>query len=289
MSREKSTPILPPGQKEERPLFVIMMIMAFLAALTLMLTLMGLRQSASWQNDLKSAATVQLTGNDNLSNADQAARILKDLTGVRSATIVSEQENRALLGPWIGDLDLPEDIAIPILIRLDVDEARFDSVSADSALAAAGIEASVDNHRQWSKNLSSTWARIRFALLGLLTLILVATIAISSFATQSVLQARQNIINVLGQVGATDRFIARLFVTRFLSLGFKAAVTGAVLALLFMAGFMVLQNTGTDETGLKLGLGLSDFIWLVILAVIMGVISAMTAGYAARKSIQRQL
>ncbi len=286
MSSPRPTPILPKGHGEERPLFVIMAIMAFLASLSLVLVLMGLRQSASWQNDLKSAATVQIIGEDTISDADKAADILRTLSSVRSVDILSEAEGRTLLNPWIGELDLPNDITVPALIRLEIDDTTFDPVEIERRLITAGIEATVDNHRQWSKNLSSTWNRVRLALFSLLAIILCATVAISTFATRSVLQVRRNIILVLGQVGATDSFIGGLFVKRFLGLGFKAAITGIIFALIFVGIFMLWQNMGTDETGLKIKVEFSDILWLIALAFVMGAISALTAGAAARRSIQ---
>ena len=242
MNPEKMTPILPKGRREERPLFVIMAIMSFLATLTLLLVLMGLRQSASWQNDLQSAVTVQVISQDPAFSIEPVIDILDDHPGIRSASALDSEANRALLAPWIGTADLPEDLILPSLIRVDIDREQFDAMTLQAELDGAGFETIVDDHQQWSRNLSSTWSRVRLALLSLLVIIFFATIAISSFATQSVLQARQNIINVLAQVGARDSFIARLFLTRFLSVGFKAAISGRVLALAFMALFMIFQN-----------------------------------------------
>ncbi len=284
MSADRLTPILPKGHREERPLFVIMAVMSFLATLTLLLVLMGIRQSASWQNDLQSAATVQVM---TPAGGDVAVDILRQQPGVRAAELLDAQENRNLLAPWIGTAELPEDLIIPELVRLEIDRSNFDHKQIWNALAEQNIDVIVDDHQQWSRNLSSTWSRIRLFLFSLLAIILMATVAISSFATQSVLQARQNIINVLGQVGAEDGFIARLFVSRFLSIGFKAAISGMVLAVGFFALFMIFQNWGTDEHGMKVKIEISDLIWLILLALIMGTISAVTAGISAGRSIQR--
>lgn len=288
MSTTRATPILPRGQGEERPLIAIMAIMSFLAALSLLLVLMGLRQSASWQHDLQSAATVQITGENQVHNSNYALDILKRLPGVSSAKALSEYENRALLNPWIGEIDLPEDIEIPVLIRLTIDRSNFETEQVERALSQAGIPATVDNHRQWSENLSSTWNRIRLLLFSLLAIILCATVAISTFATRSVMLVRKNIIQVLGQVGATDSFIGGLFVKRFLGLGLKSAILGILAALIFLSLFMFWQNAGTDENGLKIGIEIGDILWLTVLAFVMGAISALTAGAAARRNIQKQ-
>ncbi len=290
MNTPKPTPILPPGQPEERPLFVIMTIMAFLAALTLMATLLGMRQSQSWQNDLKSAATLQIftkSGDTNESELNKAIQLLEATSGITSIDVVSDQESRALIRPWIGNLDLPTDIDMPSLIRLNIDRGKFDASALAGTLQAEGLITELDDHAQWSQNLSHTWGRVRLALLSLLTLMIVSTIAIASFATQSVLRSRKNIINVLGQVGASDHYIARLFVNRFMSLGFKAAITGVVLAIIFAVIFLLWQNAGTDNTGLKLSLKVSDIIWLLLLAIILGGISALTAGRNTLSTIRK--
>lgn len=288
MSDKHATPILPRGRGEDRPLIVIMSIMAFLATLSLVLVLMGIRQSNSWQSDLLSAATVQITGEDQMLKSNEALDLLQETPGVTSASALSETENRALLNPWIGEVELPDDISVPTLIRLSINPDTFNAGRVEDALLQVGITATVDNHRQWSKNLSSTWNRIRFALFLLLTIILIATIGITTFATRSVIQIRENIIQVLGQVGATDSFIGGLFVKRFLTLGLKSAIIGIVATLIFIGSFMIWQNTGTDENGLKIRLELGDFLWLTIFAFVMGAICALTAGAAARKSIQGQ-
>ncbi len=288
MSNNHPTPILPRGRGEDRPLIVILAIMSFLASLSLILVLMGVRQSSSWQNDLQSAATVQITGNDQFIKSNEALSILKNQPGVTAVSVLSESENRDLLNPWIGEVELPDDIAVPTLIRLSIDQQSFNVEKTENALTQAGIEATVDNHRQWSKNLSSTWSRIRFALFLLLAITLSATIGITTFATRSVIHIRQNIIQVLGQVGATDSFIGGLFVKRFLMLGLKSAFIGILVTLMFLGFFMIWQNSGTDENGLKITLEIGDFLWLTVLAFVMSAICALTAGVSARKSIQGQ-
>ena len=245
------------------------------------------RQSQDWQSDLQSSATLQVLP-DSEDELQKALDILTAQPGIMSAQILSEKENRDLLKPWIGEINLPDDIAVPVLIKVTADFDKLDEEALQNALAAADIIGEFDNHQQWNKNLVSTWVRFRLALIALLLVILSATVAISSFATQSVLGARQNIIRVLGQVGATDQFISALFTKRFLSLGFKAAVTGTVLALLFVAGFMLWQNLGTDQNGLKIGMETSDVIWLFALSLTLGIISALTAGRSARRSIRAQ-
>lgn len=288
MSKAHSTPILPRRQGEDRALISIMAIMSFLATLSLLLVLMGVRQSHSWQKDLLSAATVQVTGENQILKANEALTLLRSQPGVDDASVLTETENRALLNPWIGEVELPDDITVPTLIRLTIDPKDFKAKPTETALLRAGITATIDNHRQWSKNLSSTWNRIRIALFTLLGVILAATIGITAFATRSVMQIRQNIIQVLGQVGATDSFIGGLFVKRFLMLGLKSAIIGIIAALAFIGGFMLWQNTGTDENGLKISLEFTDFLWLTVFAFVMGAICALTAGAAARKSIQGQ-
>ncbi len=286
---DKPTPILPPGQSEERPLFVIIVIMSFLASVTMIVSTMGLRQSSAWQEDLRSSATVQITAADPVEKDAQITKaldILKTTPGILSAEKLTDAQNRELLTPWIGSLDLPDDITVPALIRIKTDKSRLNPEALATGFAKAGISAEFDDHSRRAKNLAGTWRRLQFALGFMLLLMIGATVAISGFATHSVLNARQNIISVLGQVGATDKFVGNLFVKRFLSLGFKASMTGMVLALLAAALFTIWQNAATDADGLKISLQLSDILRLIGLSVVLGTVCAFTAGYSARKSVR---
>lgn len=285
------TPLLPKGEAVERPLMVIMTTMAFLASLTLMLTLMGFRTSHAWQSDLEKTATIQVY----VSATQDTERALADARTIIATKLpgsvvkpLSASDAKELLRPWLGDLSLPVDLPLPIMLSLtDIPDASFDAQSLKSALADGGLDADVDDHNRWGESLMRTWRAVQIGMSVIIVIVMTASMAVATFAAQSVLRARQNIIYVLKQVGASDRFIVRLFWTRFLGFGLKGAFVGALTALLFLFVFTALKGSLTSGFLPALTLQVSDLIWLGVLTLVMGIITALTAGWAARSGLRR--
>ena len=279
--RKKDNPILPDRQPEERPLFIIMAIMSFLTALTVLIGLMGFRLSHSWQQDLAGTMTIQVLEAPDPLDPDPGPKIvdiIKDISPRHSVSVVSQTESRQLLRPWIGDLDLPDDLALPALVRLDA--LKSDHLSQlQERLDAEGFVVDIDDHSVWRKNIQRTWRAVQIALVLIIIIIMAASTFISSYATQSVLRARQNIIDVLSHVGARENYVAQLFISRFGSLGLKAACLGTVLALLAVLVLGLFSGFMSTDLRSILGPKVSDLIFLAILAIVMGLISGATAGH----------
>ncbi len=68
--------------------------------------------------------------------------------------------------------------------------------------------------------------------LGILALVIVATIISVSFATRGAMAANRPIVEVLHFVGAGDRYIANRFLRHFLRLGLEGGVIGGGVAML---------------------------------------------------------
>ncbi len=281
-------PILPDNQPEERPLFFIMAIMSYLTALTLLFGLMGFRVSQSWQQDLAGSMTIQLLEAADPLDPNPGPKIIEHIREVsprHKASVVSEKDSRALLRPWIGDLELPGDLSLPVLIRLDA-LPQDKLTELQSKLEVSGFEVDIDDHSVWRKNIQRSWRGVQLGMLAIILIILTASISISSYATQSVLRARQNIIDVLSHVGAKDQFIAKLFVSRFGGLGLKAACVGSILALISVLVLgLFIGFTGSDLQKI-VGPKLSDLIILGLLTAIMGIISGVTAGHITRSKLR---
>jgi len=80
---------------------------------------------------------------------------------------------------------------------------------------AGGAVASVDDHRAWIERMRSMTGATVFAGIGILALVVIATIISVSFATRGAMAANRPIVEVLHFVGAGDRFIANRFLPAF--------------------------------------------------------------------------
>ena len=272
ISLPPAQPLLPRRGRGDRPLLMIIAVMAFLAGLALLTAIWASRAGEIWTSGLDGQMTVQVM------DAEQAgaAVALIDALPRISAERLSDDAIDALLAPWLGTAELPDDIPVPAMIRVD------GTIMADELadrLAGAGIEADVDDHQRWADRVrrAALWSRL--SALAVLAMILAAGAATSSFATEAAMRSEEVVIRVLGQVGAQDRFVARLFIERFFFAGLKAGVAGGLGALLFGAVMGL-------AFGAPFGSGGSAVFWMVMLSFLFGIISAVSAGRMALSRLQ---
>ena len=282
----KADPILPGDVRSDRPLFIVLSILVFLACLSAIAAHAGFRAAGGWNSDLTRNATVQV-----LSGGEDAQSGVIDLTepikGIYAANTVSREDAEALLRPWLGSAQLPDDLPLPLLVELGLtgDNPRaLDELS--SAIEAAGIDAQIDDHQRWSREIRRAAFAVQLVGALGLTLLIAATGAAAGFATQSGMAARHIIIDVLRQVGASPAYISRLFVWRFGKLGALAGGVGAILALI-MAGLFWLM-TGRGALMPSFTLDGYDILILLLAPVITAVICAVAAGFTAKMQIARE-
>ena len=259
--------LLPERARGDRPLLVIMGVMAFLAGMAILTAIWASRAGEIWTSGLDGRMTVQVMDS---AQAEAAEALLDAMDGV-SASRMSDDDVDALLEPWLGNAALPEDIPVPALLSVE-GSAGMDRLSTE--LTIAGIEAEVDDHQRWANRVKSTAFWVRAGAVAVLLVIFGAGAATSSFATEAALRAEETVIRVLGQVGAQDSFVAKLFVSRFFFAGLKAGIAGTLAALAF--GLVMGLAFGPP-----FGVGGGGLFWLMVLPILFGVVSAGSAGSMA--------
>ncbi len=285
------TPLLPRRASEERPLFIIMATMAFLAGLVLLISLVGLRATQSWQSDLARTLTVQVFPDGTTRSDELTARASEILTAQlpeSRVAVMREAEARALLKPWLGDLELPQEIELPTLLRVDTGTDKpVDIVKLEEDFQNAGIDSDIDDHSRWGQNIRRTWRAVQVGMGGIILIVLGASAAVASYATHSVLRIRRTIIDVLAHVGAPDKYIITLFTRRFTAIGFVAALAGALSALLCLILFSAVTTTASVDVLPILSLTFPDLVILTVLVVVLSLISGLTAGVTTFIKLRR--
>lgn len=277
--------LLPDKVQNTRALWVVLIIMAMLAGCALLFARGAMRLSGDWQSQLSETLTVQIlldTAADWDTQTTAARNVLADTLPGADIEIVSQADARALLQPWLGNAALPDDLPVPGLINVTGDALSAPAVQA--ALDGATIPANVDDNSRYADSLRGTARRLVAVGLGALALILTAGLAVNIFATRAGMNAQREIIRVLVQVGATDGFIAKLFVGQA---GMRGAV-GAAIGLVLSAILWLVLSLGSDWGGLGwtgFGAGLLDLIWLVGLGLIFALICAAAAGLTAARQL----
>src|SRR5204862_8197871 len=108
----------------------------------------------------------------------------------------------------------------------------LDLVGLRARVTKIAPSASVDDHRAWIERMRSMTGATVFAGIGILALVIIATIISVSFATRGAMAANRPIVEVLHFVGAGDTYIANRFLRHFLRLGLEGGVIGGGSSLL---------------------------------------------------------
>ncbi|MDO9246747.1 MAG: ABC transporter permease, partial [Phenylobacterium sp.] len=152
--------------------------------------------------------------------------------------------------------------------------------SLDKALKAQGLDAVVDDHSIWLKDIQRAAGFARWIGLAVFALIAAAAGAVVAFATRAGLTARHEVVEVLHLAGAENDFIARLFQMRFARMAALAGLFGAGGAAI-MGAILRLMGGGQGLTPVL------PIVWTDLLAVLPCPVAAgLVAAVAARLTAQ---
>ncbi len=259
--------------------------MAFLAVFALALSLASGRLADRWASELAGAATLRISApaEQRAAQTEAALVVLQQTPGVASARALTNEEQAALLSPWFGP-DLPLDtLPVPQLIEIIEGAPGLDAAGLRLRLGAEVPGAVLDDHGRWREPLVDAARSLR--RLGWISILLIggATAAMITLAANASLAANAQIIEVLRQVGARDRFIAGAFVRRFT---FRALFGAAVGTLLGMSGVLLLPEA-SDAGGFLTGLGFQGAGW--VLPAFIPLLGAAVAFLATWSAARRKL
>jgi len=259
--------------------------MAFLAVFAMALSLATGRLADRWSGELARTSTVRISAPEGqmLAQLDAVVNVLETTTGIASARVMTDDEQRRLLEPWFGP-DLPlENLPIPRLVEVLEESKGPDMEGLRLRLSAEAPGAVLDDHTRWRRPLVAAASRLRS--LGAIAILLIAgsTAAMITLAAQSALAANGQVISVLRLVGARDVYIARAFVRRFTMRALLGAIIGTTLG---MVAILFLPSAA-EEGAFLTGLGFEGWYWMWPLLI--PPLAALVAFWATRTAAFRAL
>ncbi|SCB20591.1 cell division transport system permease protein [Bradyrhizobium yuanmingense] len=283
------SPIVPRASIHGRALLAVVAIMTFLASMATGTVLLVSASAAEWQSDVASEITIQVrpqAGRDLERDTAAVAEAMRAQAGIVEVKPFTRDESGKLLEPWLGTGLSMDDLPVPRMIIARVQPGTpLDLGALRARVAQVAPSASVDDHRAWIERMRLMTNAIVLAGLGILALVIVATIISVSFATRGAMAANRPIVEVLHFVGAGDRYIANHFLRHFLRLGLEGGVIGGGAAMLMfgfsesIAGWFSGTPVG-DQFAALLGtfsLRPSGYIVLAVQAVLIGAITAVAS------------
>jgi len=287
------SPIVPRASISGRALVAVVAIMTFLASITTGTVMLVSASAAEWQSEVASEITVQVrpvAGRDLDRDAAAAAEAMRTQANIVQVKPFTKDESARLLEPWLGTGLSIDQLPVPRVVVARVQPGTtLDLAGLRKAVTQVAPSASVDDHRAWIERMRSMTGATVFAGIGILLLVIAATIISVSFATRGAMAANRPIVEVLHFVGAGDRYIANHFLRHFLRLGLEGGLIGGGAAMLFF-GFsesIAAWFSGTpvgDQFAALLGtfsLPPSGYLALAVQAV---AIAAITA-WASRRTL----
>ena len=287
------SPIVPRGSIAGSALVAVVAIMTFLASITTGTVLLVSASAAEWQSEVASEITIQVRptpSRDVDRDATAVAEAVRTQSGILEVRPFSREESAKLLEPWLGSGLSLDDLPVPrVLVARVQPGSTIDLEMLRRRVTQAAPTASVDDHRAWIERMRSMTGATVVAGIGILMLVIVATIISVSFATRGAMAANRPIVEVLHFVGAGDRYIANRFLRHFLRLGLEGGVIGGGIAMLVLGFSESIANwfSGTpvgDQFAALLGTFSLRPSGYLILAVQAVVIAAITA-WASRRTL----
>jgi cell division transport system permease protein len=265
------SPIVPRASISGRALVAVVAIMTFLASITTGAVLLVSASATEWQSDVASEITIQVrpvAGRDIERDVTAVVNAMRAEPGILDVRPYTREESSKLLEPWLGSGLSLDDLPVPrMIVARAAPGTRLDLEGLRGRVTQVAPSASVDDHRAWINRMRSMTNATVFAGVGVLALVIIATIISVSFATRGAMAANRPIVEVLHFVGASDRYIANRFLRHFLRLGFEGGAIGCVAAML-MFGFS--ESIATWFSGTPVG---DQF------AALLGTFSLRPSGY----------
>ena len=295
---KRDTPIVPKNSIAGRALVAVVAIMTFLASLMVGAVMLVRAAANDWQSDLSREITIQVrpeTGQNFEGQIARAVEIAREFPGVREVRAYSKEELARLLEPWLGSGAALQDLPVPriIVVRL-APSATPDLAQLRKLLNERVAGASLDDHRAWMDRMRSMANTTVLGGIGVLLLMLAATILSVAFATRGAMAANRPIVEVLHFIGATDGFIASQFQRHFLVLGLEGGLIGGgaaivVFILAALAGKWGIGVTGGEQLATLFGtfvLGIEGYVAIAVQALVIAAVTALTSRQTVNQTLR---
>ncbi len=276
---------MPPSGFTAWLVVAVSLAMAALAVAALAACFATARLADRWSAELARSSTITVLAPQGEMDAQAEAALAAARTtpGIVSARILTEDEQRNLLTPWLGSDVVLDVVPIPRTIVLEETEEGPDAIGLQLRLAGEAPDALYDDHSRWRRPMVAAANRLRLFGIGALVLIALGTGAMITLAAQAALAANAQVIGTLRLIGARDGLIASAFTRRFTLRALGGAVVGTAVAALGLA----LMPEVAREEAFATRLGPIGWQWLAIAAVPL--IAAATAFIATRMAAFRAL
>lgn len=291
----KAIHFLPDEETHEatRLLPYVMAVMVYLSALALMGSMMLHKGFGDMTESLSNHLTIQITTADaGMRNAQVAevTALLHKTPGIDYVRKLNEVEIEKLLEPWLGKGNVTDDLPVPAI--LDVTVSRDLTLNLDAVrgmLAQVSGNIHLDDHQQWLGRFLRLMDMVEYTALGILLLVVLATVCIVIFGTKAGMAENREIIAVMHHLGAQDSMIARAYQSRFMKYGLKGGIIGLVLAFITLVSLIYLSRDLAEGLVRIPELPVVEIAILLVIPFLAALISMLTARITVLRGLGRMV
>src|SRR5260370_14204608 len=187
------SPIVPRASIAGRALVAVVAIMTFLASITTGTVRLVSASAAEWQSEVASEISIQvrpMAGRDIDRDVAAVAEAMRAQRGIVEIRPFTKEESAKLLEPWLGAGLSLDDLPVPRVIIARVSPGTpLDVAQLRNRVTQVTPSASVDDHRAWIERMRSMTGATVLAGIGILALVIIATIISVSFSTRGAMAA----------------------------------------------------------------------------------------------------
>lgn len=255
--------------------------MTFLAVLSFAAGLAALRLAADWRADVAGTATVWVAPEEGEAQPRIAAvvEVLRTTPGIASVRVLSDEEQAALLVPWLGESVALADLPAARLIDVQLEGRGPDAEALQNRLDLTVRGAVYDDHASWREPLAQGAEALTRLAFSATALVLVTAAAMVAYAARATLAANVQTVALVRLIGGSDRFIMDGFVNRLarhVAIGAAVGAAAGCIALLMMPSV-------ESDTGMAVSLmpGVAGWVLLALGPLLLAVLTGWAAARGA--------
>jgi len=291
------TPLVPRNSISGRALIAVVAIMTFLASLTTGAVMLIGSAASEWQSDVAREVTIQIIpapGRDVEAAVEKAATAARAFPGIGDVRAYSKEESSKLLEPWLGHGLSLDELPVPRLIVVKIAAGATPDIPQLRRILAEQVPgATLDDHRGWIDRMRAMAGTAVAAGVGILILVIAATMLSVTFATRGAMATNKPVIEVLHFVGAKNAFIAGRFQRHFLLLGLQGGAVGGGIAIVLFALASAISRwfagtAGGEQSAALFGsfsIGIVGYIAVLGQVVLIALVTALTSRHTVNRTL----
>lgn len=289
-----------PLNKSEDAQFLTLLIclMSFLSVLSFSGTFALNNMTHRWSSGLENKVTIeispettdnQILPHDIVQKETQSLyNKLSNHPNIKQATLLGHEDIQNLISPWIGnDLTLA-DIPLPGLISIDLKNSDPQSIEKlKNDISSYSQQAQLETHNEWFSDLMR-FANTLKTLALIIALIVTATTVIAIVAgmkTRLIIHTKE--IQLLHNMGAHDKYIARQLERHATKISLKGSCAGVLIGLIFSTIIAFISNQSGTPLIPSLTIGSFNIVGILCIPLMIALIAIISTRITVLRSLAK--